>query len=101
MIILCLEYGIMSLIIQLLSLCMVVVYSLCCLDAKKAFKFGFYMMLMASVVGFAILTGGGISLFLSLISFPITGGVIGYVISILHKGKAGRTEEGQTRISEE
>jgi hypothetical protein len=64
---------------------MVVIYSLRCSDTKKAFKLGFYMMLAASVVGLAILAGGGISFVLSLVFFPITGGVIGFVVSLLHK----------------
>jgi hypothetical protein len=63
-------------------MCLIVFFSLSHLDAFNAFKFGFYVMAAAAVIGQFFIAGGGISFILSIILFPVTGGAVGFVLSI-------------------
>ena len=85
MIILHLDNGIMSLIIQILSLFLIFVYSIKTVDTYKAVKFGIYTMFIANLVGPLIICGGGASFFIGLLFLPIAGGITGFVTSILYK----------------
>lgn len=95
MIILYLPIGIMSLIIQLLSLLLAAIYGVYTLDPRKGFKCGCYMMLLANIFGQIVIAGGGPAACIGFIALPLFGGAVGAGAAAFAAAIKNKSNEGE------
>ena len=79
MLLLYLSNEIMSLVIQLSTILLIVIYSITYLNKNKAMKFGAYSMLLANLLGQLVVAGEGPVFFLGIIVLPFWGIMIAYL----------------------
>lgn len=86
MLVLYLSNEIMSLIIQLSTLLLIVVFSITFPNKKKAMMFGVCSMLLANVLGQLVVAGEGPAFCVGFVILPFWGILVAYV-SIIIRGK--------------
>ena len=73
----------MSLIVQLSTVFLVIIFSITFPNIKKAVKFGAYSMLLANVLGQLVIAGEGPAFLFGLVALPFWGILVAYVTVII------------------